>query len=67
MKANQNDSLPLFQMTPLPRTTVGGHGSLLSAILKANANLTGALFDLPSVSTRTMQDRQLTAKSYFLL
>jgi ubiquinone/menaquinone biosynthesis C-methylase UbiE len=27
----------------------GGHGSLLAAVLKANAHLTGVLFDVPSV------------------
>jgi hypothetical protein len=39
----------------------GGHGSLLSVILKANPKLKGVLFDQPSVSTRAMQDRYVTA------
>lgn len=41
----------------------GGHGSLLSTILKANPKLNGVLFDQPSVTTRARQDRHVTAKS----
>jgi hypothetical protein len=40
----------------------GGHGSLLSSILKANSKLKGVLFDLHSVSARAKQDRHVTAK-----
>jgi O-methyltransferase domain/Dimerisation domain len=40
----------------------GGHGSLLSAILKANPKLKGVLFDQPSVSMRAKQDRYVTPK-----
>jgi hypothetical protein len=40
----------------------GGHGSLLSAILKANPKLNGVLFDQLSVITRAKQDRHVTAK-----
>jgi len=40
----------------------GGHGSLLSAILKANPKLKGVLFDQPSVITRARQDQYVTAK-----
>jgi O-methyltransferase domain len=40
----------------------GGHGSLLTTILKANPKLKGVLFDQPSVITRAKQDRHVTAK-----
>ena len=40
----------------------GGHGSLLSTILKASPKLKGVLFDQPSVITRARQDRHVTAK-----
>jgi hypothetical protein len=40
----------------------GGHGSLLSAILKANPRLKGVLFDQSSVSMRAKQDQYVTAK-----
>jgi hypothetical protein len=40
----------------------GGNGSLLAAILKANSKLTGVLFDQPSVTSKAMQDRYVTAK-----
>lgn len=40
----------------------GGHGSLLSTILKANPKLKGVLFDQPSVCARAKQDRYVTPK-----
>jgi hypothetical protein len=40
----------------------GGHGSLLSTILKVNPKLKGVLFDQPSVITRAKQDGHVTAK-----
>jgi hypothetical protein len=40
----------------------GGQGSLLAMLLQANQKLRGVLFDLPSDSTRSKQDRQLKAK-----
>jgi hypothetical protein len=40
----------------------GGHGSLLSAILKANPKLKGVLFDQPSVCASAKQDRYVTPK-----
>jgi hypothetical protein len=40
----------------------GGHGSLLSTILKANSKLKGVLFDQPSVITRAGQNWHFTAK-----
>jgi len=39
----------------------GGHGSLLTTILKANPKLKGILFDLPAVIARASQDRYVTA------
>lgn len=39
----------------------GGHGSLLAAILRANPNLHGVLFDQPSVIARAQQDQHVTA------
>ena len=40
----------------------GGHGSLLSTILKANPKLKGVLFDQPSVIARARNDQHVTAK-----
>lgn len=51
-----------FSGVPMLVDVGGGNGSLLSTILKANPKLKGVLFDLPSVRTRAMQDRHLTAK-----
>ena len=40
----------------------GGHGSLLATILKANRNLSGVLYDQPSVIAGAKKDRHVTAK-----
>lgn len=40
----------------------GGHGSLLSTILKANSKLKGVLYDQPSVIARAEKDQHVTAK-----
>ena len=40
----------------------GGHGSLLSTILKANPKLKGVLYDQPSVIARAEKDQHVTAK-----
>jgi hypothetical protein len=42
---------------------VGGHGSLLATILKANPKLKGVLFDQPSVIARARKDQHMTTKS----
>jgi hypothetical protein len=40
----------------------GGHGSLLATILKTNPQMTGVLYDQPSVIARAEKDRHVTAK-----
>lgn len=47
----------------------GGHGAFLSAVLKANPNLSGTVFDLPSVIEKSITDLPSASKdlriSYF--
>jgi hypothetical protein len=40
----------------------GGHGTLLSEVLKANPNLSGIVFDLPSVIQKNLSDLSLASK-----